>query len=198
MGGRRPRFQRRVVRGGPRALACAARLDAVAGVLVIAGVAPVDGEVLNFLDGMGEGHVEEFSRARDGEGPLRALMEPRQAHLRTITADELVASLATVLPEVDRTALNGEIGRGPAEQFHAAFATGIDGWLGDDLAFVRPWGSDLAEVSVPTSWWQGERDQMPPRSRAMAGLATPTRDRASRTRRGPPLGWRQLPRSDAR
>lgn len=148
--------------GGPHALACGARLDAVAGVLVIAGVAPYDSEDLDFLDGMGEGNIEEFTLALEGEGPLRAFMEPLWAHYRTITADEIVGSLASLLPEVDRAVLSGDIGLDLAEQFHAAFATGIDGWLDDDLAFTQPWGFDLAEISVPTMVWQGELDLMVP------------------------------------
>jgi pimeloyl-ACP methyl ester carboxylesterase len=148
--------------GGPHALACAARLHEVVGVLVIAGVAPYDTADLNFLDGMGEGNIEEFSAALEGEGPLREHLEPHLEHYRTITSDEIVASLASVLPNVDRAVLSGEIGLDLATQFHAAFATGIDGWLDDDLAFTQPWGFDLHEISTPTMVWQGELDLMVP------------------------------------
>jgi pimeloyl-ACP methyl ester carboxylesterase len=148
--------------GGPHALACGARLDAVAGVLVIAGVAPFDTADLNFLDGMGEGNIEEFSAALEGEGPLREYLAPHLEHYQAITPDEIVASLASVLPDVDRAVLSGDIGLDLANQFHAAFATGIDGWLDDDLAFTQPWGFDLNEISVPTMIWQGELDLMVP------------------------------------
>ncbi len=40
--------------GGPHALACAARLPAAAGVLVVAGVAPYEADGLDWLAGMGE------------------------------------------------------------------------------------------------------------------------------------------------
>jgi pimeloyl-ACP methyl ester carboxylesterase len=148
--------------GGPHALACAARLDAVAGVLVIAGVAPYDSADLNFLDGMGEGNIKEFSAALEGEGPLREYLEPHLGHYRTITADEVVASLSSVLPDVDRTALSGNIGLDLATQFHSAFEVGIDGMVDDDLAFTQPWGFDLHEITVPTMIWQGELDLMVP------------------------------------
>src|SRR6185437_2728224 len=53
--------------GGPHALACGARLDAVTAVLVIAGVAPCGAEGLDWMAGMGEGNVAEFSAALGGE-----------------------------------------------------------------------------------------------------------------------------------
>src|SRR5580658_3556910 len=52
--------------GGPHALACGARLPAAAAVLVIAGVAPYEAEGLDWLGGMGEDNIEEFSATLRG------------------------------------------------------------------------------------------------------------------------------------
>ena len=48
------------------------------------------------------------------------------------------------------------------DSFHEALRTGIDGWLDDDLAFVKPWGFDLDEISRPVTIWQGSADLMVP------------------------------------
>ena len=38
----------------------------------------------------------------------------------------------------------------------------MDGWFDDDMAFVRPWGFEPAEITVPTFLWQGSEDLMVP------------------------------------
>ena len=61
--------------GGPHALACAARLKTATAVLVIAGIAPYPAEGLDWMAGMGEGNVIEFTTALDGEEVLRPYLE---------------------------------------------------------------------------------------------------------------------------
>ena len=150
--------------GGPHALACGARLGAAAAVLVIAGVAPYEAEGLDWMSGMGEENVAEFSAAIQGEDVLRSYLQPQGDLVKDITAADIVSSLQTVLPDVDRAEITGEFGEDMAASFREAVRAGVDGWLDDDLAFANPWGFSLDEISVPTMIWQGTADLMVPYS----------------------------------
>lgn len=148
--------------GGPHTLACGARLAAAAAVLVVAGVAPHQADGLDWLAGMGEDNVIEFSAAVQGEDQLRPYLLQQREQLRDIRAADIVGSLQSLLPDVDREALTGEFGEDTAAGFREAVRNGVDGWLDDDLAFAKPWGFSLAEISVPTMIWQGSADLMVP------------------------------------
>jgi pimeloyl-ACP methyl ester carboxylesterase len=148
--------------GGPHALACGARLGATAAVLVIAGVAPYPAAGLDWMAGMGEENVVEFSTALRGEAELRPYLLQVSEPLKEITADQIIASLETLLPDVDRAVLTGEFGDDMAASFREAIRVSVDGWLDDDLAFTKPWGFGLEEITVPTMIWQGSADLMVP------------------------------------
>ena len=148
--------------GGPHSLACGARLSGAAAALVVAGIAPYDADDLNWMAGMGEQNVVEFSAAARGDDTLRPYLVQEGEQLRSMHADDIVGSLKTLLPDVDRAALTGEFGEDTAAGFREALRAGIDGWLDDDLAFIKPWGFSLAEISVPTVIWQGSADLMVP------------------------------------
>jgi len=148
--------------GGPHALACGARLEAAEAVLVIAGVAPYQPETLDWMAGMGADNVAEFGEALQGEGALRAFLEPAREALKDVSVTGIIESLASLLPEVDRAALTNEFGEDMAASFREGLRLGIDGWLDDDLAFTKPWGFGLDEIATPTLLWQGSADLMVP------------------------------------
>jgi pimeloyl-ACP methyl ester carboxylesterase len=148
--------------GGPHALACAARLDAAVATLVIAGVAPYGDEGLDFMAGMGQANVIEFSAAVEGEDALRAYLDSTHTHLKEVTVEMIIDGLSSLLPDVDRAVLTDEFGEDMEAAFHEGLRLGIDGQLDDDLAFVAPWGFDLDEISTPVMLWQGSEDLMVP------------------------------------
>jgi pimeloyl-ACP methyl ester carboxylesterase len=148
--------------GGPHALACAARLEEAAAVLVIAGIAPYGPDDLDWLAGMGQENLTEFGAALKGEEVLRPLLLGWLDHLKETTVEGIISSLQGLLPDVDRAVLTDEFGEDMVANFHEALRTGVDGWVDDDLAFAAPWGFSLKEISVPTAIWQGSADLMVP------------------------------------
>ncbi len=148
--------------GGPHALACAARLDRTLATLVIAGVGPFDVTDLDFLAGMGHDNIEEFGATLQGEARLREFLDGQRAELVSADAAGVVESMRSLLPQVDRDALTDRFGEDVAASFREALRVSVDGWLDDDVAFVKPWGFDLGEIQTPVSVWQGSVDLMVP------------------------------------
>ena len=149
--------------GGPHALACAALLPGrCVAAATIAGVGPFDAPDLPFTEGMGEGNVHEFGVAAEGREPLAAMHEEQREGLLSVTPEQVSESMAPHLSDVDAAALTGELAEFFTRQIQAGIAPGIDGWLDDDLAYVKPWGFDVGAITVPVSIWQGDQDLMVP------------------------------------
>jgi pimeloyl-ACP methyl ester carboxylesterase len=149
--------------GGPHALACAALLgDRVAAAATLCSVGPFDADDLDFLAGMGEDNIEELGAAVQGEDVLAPLLERLTEEVIAADPDELAEHMATLLSPPDVAVVNG----GLAAELLGSMREGVGatrvGWVDDDLAFVRPWGFDLASIGVPVQLWQGRQDLMVP------------------------------------
>lgn len=138
--------------GGPHALATAAGLpDRVVAVAAAASIAPPDRPELDLTEGMGEGNVVEFGLAQQGEGALRPALVRDAAGMAELDVAGLVEAMRPFLSDVDAAALDGELGAYLLDSFRRSLARGVDGWVDDDLAFVRPWGFELGAIQAPTS-----------------------------------------------
>jgi pimeloyl-ACP methyl ester carboxylesterase len=149
--------------GGPHALACAALLPGrCRAAATLAGVAPYPAAGLDWSAGMGPENVEEFAAAVESPSACAAILEPQVGQLSSVTGEQVADALGGLVSDVDRAALTGEFADMTAAAFRAAVSTGISGWLDDDLAFVKPWGFDVADIAVPVAVWQGAQDRMVP------------------------------------
>ena len=138
--------------GGPHALACAALLPTrVTGVACLASLAPFEAEGIDWFGGM-------FA---DGVS-LRAAVQGRAAReLYEETAEfdsETFTSADFALLAGSWASLGADAG--------AASSDGSDGLVADDLAFVAPWGFDVAEIAAPVLLVQGGEDRIVPPSHA--------------------------------
>lgn len=152
--------------GGPHALACAALLPArVTRCACVVSPAPYGVEDLDYFDGMPLGNVKEFSLALEGEHAYRPLVEQMAEEMvESVRAGVVSIGEDFPLSDADKAALAGRLSEpGYLERTIAANLDGIDGWIDDSIALVRPWGFDLASINVPVSVWSaGDDDSLCP------------------------------------
>jgi pimeloyl-ACP methyl ester carboxylesterase len=153
--------------GAPYALACAALWpDRVTRCATGAGVAPP-------LAGLP--HGEGFRLALRGESALR----PRMAQIAGDVMAAVQAGGPELIPET------GAPDRPPARddpaamaRLRATFVDSHDGWADDLLAVTRPWGFDVATITVPVGIWHGRQDtRVPPAHTDWLASAIPTAQR---------------------
>jgi pimeloyl-ACP methyl ester carboxylesterase len=153
--------------GGNHALACAAMLgERVTAAAASAAVAPFTAEGLDWLSGMGSANVDEFSAALAGRDHLEKYLYPQWVAMRE-RRSEISAELMTLLSPEDFDFLLGELGTYIESASRAGVASGMAGWVDDDLEDVSPWGFELSRIRCPVSIWHGKRDRFVPFSHAI-------------------------------
>src|SRR4029453_266631 len=148
--------------GGPHA--CGALLaDRVIRVGALVTPAPPDAENFDFFEGLADLNVKEFNAALAGREASEAFLEQYVDGIRE-NVDAIIEEMLTELPEVDRRRASKPEQRAiMKEGWLEAVRQGSRGWAADALAFAKPWGFDLGDVTVETRVWQGELDVLTPR-----------------------------------
>jgi len=149
--------------GGPRALACGALLPGrCLAVATLAGVAPKDGEGLDWFDGMAPENRTEYAASEQGPDAYAAYLTEEFLPIMQMSAADMAAGMGGLLTPVDAAAFTDDLGDYLARSMKHAAAQGVRGARDDGLAATRPWGFDLGSIRVPVAIWQGREDAMVP------------------------------------
>jgi pimeloyl-ACP methyl ester carboxylesterase len=147
--------------GGPHALANTFDHRNV-GAITLAGVGEFGASDLDFLEGMGPENHDEFGAALKGESALDAWMNANAGSMKNVTGAEIKEAFGGLIGDADKAVIEGDFADQMAATMRSGLAVSFDGWIDDDLAFVRPWGFNLREISKPVFIWQGDDDFMVP------------------------------------
>ena len=149
--------------GGPHAINMSRDSRSV-GAITLAGVGEWGNSDLDFLQGMGPENHEEFGAALAGEVSIEEWMIKNTPAFKNVTGADLITSFGGLIGEADKKALTPEVAEQDAASFRRSLSVSYYGWLDDDLAFVQPFGFELAKVNKPILVWQGDDDFMVPKS----------------------------------
>jgi pimeloyl-ACP methyl ester carboxylesterase len=147
--------------GGPHALANTFDHRNV-GAITLAGVGEFGASDLDFLEGMGPENHDEFGAALKGEAEIDSWMNANAGSMKNVTGAEIKEAFGGLIGDADKAVIEGDFADQMAATMRSGLAVSFDGWIDDDLAFVRPWGFNLREISKPVFIWQGDDDFMVP------------------------------------
>ena len=147
--------------GGPHCLANTFEPRNV-GAISLAGVGAFGVDDLDFLEGMGPENHDEFGAALKGEAVIDQWMNDNAGAMKSVTGSEIIEAFGGLIGDADKAVLEGGEADAMAASMRSALAVSFDGWIDDDLVFVKKWGFELESITKPVFLWQGDDDFMVP------------------------------------
>ena len=147
--------------GGPHALANTFEPRNV-GAISLAGVGAFGVDDLNFLEGMGPENHDEFGAALKGEAVITQWMNDNAVAMKNVSGNDIREAFGGLIGDADKEVLEGATADAMAATMRSGLAVSFDGWIDDDLVFIKHWGFDLAAITKPVILWQGDQDLMVP------------------------------------
>ena len=149
--------------GGPHVLACAALIpDLVTAAASLASLAPYGAEGLDFFAGMGQDNVDDTRLVLTDEAAARAKTDKDREKMLATSPEDAAKAIESLLTPTDAAALRGELAEYLVSSMQDGLAPGSQGWWDDDNCLVRPWGFDLAGITVPVLLLHGRQDMFVP------------------------------------
>ena len=147
--------------GGPHCLANTFEPRNV-GAISLAGVGAFGVDDLDFLEGMGPENHDEFGAALKGEAVIDQWMNDNAGAMKSVTGSDIIEAFGGLIGDADKAVLEGGEADAMAASMRSALAVSFDGWIDDDLVFVKKWGFELESITEPVFLWQGDDDFMVP------------------------------------
>jgi pimeloyl-ACP methyl ester carboxylesterase len=148
--------------GGPHVLACAALLpDLVTAAASLASLAPYGADGLDYFAGMGQDNADDIRLTLTDEAAARVKADKDREELLATPPEDAAKAMESLLTPTDAGALRGDLAEYLSSSTQDGLAPGSEGWW-EDNCMVRPWGFDLAAITVPFLLLHGKQDMFVP------------------------------------